>query len=203
LSKVLAIAIFKLAMNLIYNFDKTGVLVLNSFANSNILTKWLFKIIGEGFIYIVPLGLLILWFYSLPAKKVALRATLSGLLAWLVFGNIIGRIFDRPRPFSQGEIHELVFHRPTYSFPSDHASFLFALTTSFYLSGYKRVSYVLLGASILVSIARIGVGAHYPTDTIAGALLGVLVALLVQILDRYLQSLYNFLIRMAQKLHLA
>lgn len=190
-------------MNLIYNFDKTGVHVLNSFANSNVVLRWLFKLTGEYLIYLVPIFLLVLWFYSLSAKRVALKATFAGLFAWVIFGQLLGRLFNRPRPFNQGGIQEIVFHRPTYSFPSDHAAFLFALTTSLYLSGYKKIAFVFLGGSILVSFARVGLGTHYPTDVIAGAFLGVLAGLLVQIFDRYLQTIYNFLIRLAQKLHLA
>jgi undecaprenyl-diphosphatase len=185
------------------SIDKTWLRGLNHFANSASGWQRIFEFFGIYLIYAVPVMLVLLWFWSAPAKKIVLRAAFSGLLAWLVVANIFGRIINRPRPFETNGIHEFVFHQPTYSFPSDHATFLFALGFSFYLSGYKKLSFGVLIMATLMAIARMGLGFHYPSDLAAGAILGVVIAWIIWLFDRPLNYLYNLLIVVAKKLRLA
>ncbi len=187
----------------IIGIDQSGLLALNHLATSSHFWEIIFKFLGFYLIYAFPLFLVILWFYSAQTKKIALRATLAGLLGWLVIANVLGRIINRPRPFEIGGVTELLFHRPTYSFPSDHATFLFAIAISFYYSGYKKLAFWTLLAVVLIAIGRIGMGVHFPSDIVAGALIGWFVAWLVRLLDRPLNYLYNFLILVAKKVKLA
>src|SRR5512139_3227420 len=64
------------------------------------------------------------------------------------------------------------------SFPSDHATLFFALATGlFYISrplGLVATLYVL----VVICLPRIFLGLHYPTDILAGTLLGVALATL-------------------------
>lgn len=161
------------------------------------------KLFAEWLIYTVPLVLLWLWFYSEKSKKVAMRAFSSVILAWPIFALIIGKIFNRPRPFDLGGIQELIFHRPTYSFPSDHTAALFAIMMSFWLSGYKKLSLFFLGLAIVVGIFRVATGLHFPSDILAGAGLGILAAYLVDLFDKPLNIVYEFIIKMARKVRLA
>ena len=187
----------------ILDIDSRWLLAINNFANSNNTWQAVFKFFGVYLIYIVPVFLIVLWFWSAQSKKVALRATFAGIVSWLVVANLLGRIINRPRPFQIEGVKELLFHRPTYSFPSDHAAFLFAIAFSFYFSGYKRLSYFSLAAALLISLARLGVGFHFPLDILGGIIIGLLVAWLVWLLDRPLNYIYNFLIAIAKKLRLA
>ncbi|MBM2820539.1 MAG: ybjG [Candidatus Berkelbacteria bacterium] len=182
------------------SIDKAWLIAINNFANTSPHWERLFKLFGIYLIYAVPLMLVLLWFWSSQAKKVALKATLAGLFSWMVLANILGRIINRPRPFENNDIHELVFHRPTYSFPSDHAAFLFAVAFSLYLSGFKKLGLVVFIGAILIVTARVGVGFHFPSDIIAGAILGILVAWIVWLLDRPLNYIYNFIIIFAKRL---
>lgn len=58
------------------------------------------------------------------------------------------------------------------SFPSSHTYICFAVAVSTILYGHKKLGFTLLLIAILVAISRIGVGLHYPSDVIGGALLG-------------------------------
>lgn len=185
------------------NFDKNWLTSWNNFANSSFAMQYFFKILAEYLIYLSPLILVILWFWQAVAKKVALRATLSGLLSWLLVSSVIGRLIARPRPFENGFVKELFFHRPTYSFPSDHTAFLIAVAFSFWLSGYKRLSLFMFILAGIISLSRIAAGIHYPSDIFGGALIGLIVSWLVWLFDRPLDYLYNFLINIARKLRLA
>jgi len=187
----------------ILDIDSRWLLAINNFANSNNTWQAVFKFFSVYLIYIVPVFLIVLWFWSAQSKKAALRSTFAGLISWLVVANLLGRIINRPRPFQIEGVKELLFHRPTYSFPSDHAAFLFAIAFSFYLSGYKRLSYFTLATAVLISLARLGVGFHFPLDLLGGIIIGLLVAWLVWLFDRPLNYLYNFLIVIAKKLRLS
>lgn len=149
------------------------------------------KFLAVYLTYAVPLGLVFVWFFFRSEKnhKTMLAAFFSGVVAWQVVARIIGLFHFRLRPFSDlAGVKELVFHVPTYSFPSDHASFLAALTTYFYLvglsaeasakAGYKKIGNLMLIITLLVSFTRVVTGLHWPADIIAGWIVGILTALL-------------------------
>jgi undecaprenyl-diphosphatase len=83
-------------------------------------------------------------------------------------------IVHRHRPFE----HQLGPPSSTHSFPSGHAATSFACATvlSFYAPRLRVPLFVL---ATLIGLSRVYNGLHYPTDVLAGAVLGVLVALLV------------------------
>jgi undecaprenyl-diphosphatase len=132
-----------------------------------------------------------------------MRAFVSIILAWPVFAYIVGKFIERPRPFELGGVQELIFHRPTYSFPSDHAAALFAIAFSFWFSGNKKLGVIFLVMAIVISTFRVATGLHYPSDIAGGAVLGLLAAYLVYLFDKPLNIVYEFIIRLARKLKLA
>lgn len=91
-------------------------------------------------------------------------------------------LFERTRPF-----HPLRdTTRPvSFSFPSNHASNMFALA-AFLSYNYSRLWWLCLPAAALVGYSRIYVGSHYPLDVLGGALWGVLVGLLSAVAVRRL-----------------
>lgn len=67
----------------------------------------------------------------------------------------------------------------TPSFPSGHAAFYFALAFAVYLYHKKAGAFFLTGAA-LISISRVAGGIHYPSDILAGAILGYFTAIFVR-----------------------
>jgi undecaprenyl-diphosphatase len=77
----------------------------------------------------------------------------------------------RHRPF----VHQLGPTTSTYSFPSGHSATAFACATV--LAAFApRLRVPLFALAILIALSRLYNGDHYPTDVVAGALLGVGVA---------------------------
>lgn len=66
------------------------------------------------------------------------------------------------------------------SFPSGHTTAAFALLTPFMLTQPMLIP-LLLPVGIGVALSRIYFGLHFPSDTVAGALIGSLTALIVTI----------------------
>ena len=64
------------------------------------------------------------------------------------------------------------------SFPSGHATTAFA-TALLLAFWYPRQSGLFIGLAVLVGLSRVALGAHFPSDVLAGAVLGSGVALAV------------------------
>lgn len=111
--------------------------------------------------------------------KIVAQAFISGILARFVIIEIIRFIWYRPRPFIVEPVNLLLHHSFSASFPSGHATFFFALSTLIYLYN-KKTGLLFLGASFLISISRVFCGIHWPADILAGALVGILSALIIK-----------------------
>ena len=92
---------------------------------------------------------------------------------------------DRP-PLSNPEPEPLVELAPTYSLPSGHATVSFACATVLALA-VPRLRVPLFALAALIACSRVYVGVHYPFDVLAGALLGLTVAIALRMLARALR----------------
>lgn len=69
-----------------------------------------------------------------------------------------------------------------YSFPSGHTTAIFSVITPFlFVSGWFSLFLILL--AIIVGLSRIYLGLHYPSDCIAGSMIGTITALFTVMLS--------------------
>jgi len=126
---------------------------------------------------LVALTFLIPWSRRCRERRSgAVLATASAGLA-LLLNQPIAHLVDRARPYiaHPQSAHLLVSRSPDLSFPSDHATGAFALAFAIWL--YDRtLGSVLLVIAAILAFGRVYVGAHYPGDVVAGALIGMAVA---------------------------
>ena len=85
--------------------------------------------------------------------------------------------WKRPRPYVT-HAKQIIISPGDYtvdmtSFPSSHTYLAFAVATSIFLYGHKKLGIFLFLVATGVAISRIATGLHYPSDTIGGALLGI------------------------------
>lgn len=131
------------------------------------------------------------WFDRNPnqtaSRRILIRGVLATVLAVALTRGFAHLLPVRLRPFadpSSGFIPFLPTNPVDYedwsSFPSDTAAFEFALCWS--LLGVSRACSVTLTLYTFVTacLTRIYIGVHYPSDIVAGALIGILCASLMQ-----------------------
>jgi undecaprenyl-diphosphatase len=118
---------------------------------------------------------------SRNARHGVIAAGLSAALA-LGIAHVITALWDRPRPYVAHPTvsHLFVAASGDPSFPSDHATAAFAIAVSILLRN-RRIGLLALAMAVVLAVARVAVGVHYPSDVVGGALIGTGAALLLWI----------------------
>lgn len=130
--------------------------------------------LGDGvFWYAIMLGIVLAdpvngW---LPALHMAL----AGLTGTLVYKWLKGKTL-RPRPYQVHQaIHLTGAPLDQFSFPSGHT--LHAVVfCSVGLVYFPMLAWLLVPFTLLVAVSRLVLGLHYPSDVLAGAVIGSLIA---------------------------
>lgn len=111
------------------------------------------------------------------ARRAVAAAGLSAALG-LAVAAVLSRLVDRARPFvaHPHSVHVFSQHAADPGFPSDHATAAFAIAAALLLRS-RRWGAVALVAAVVLAVTRVAMGIHYPTDVLAGAALGALSAM--------------------------
>ena len=165
---------------------------------------------GRSGWFLVPLGipLIAIAVFATPAAPRLTRRVLASLTVRLgflflaialpsLFVTIIKRLIGRARPFVENQLdpfhYMLGVWRPDYaSFPSGHATTAFAAAIAIGLVCPRLRTLIWLYA-LIIAVSRVVIMAHFPSDVIAGALVGVLGALFVR--DWFAARRLGFVIR--------
>lgn len=109
---------------------------------------------------------------SINGRHGVIAAGFSAALA-LGIAQIIVHVWERPRPYVAHADSAHLFIQASHdpSFPSDHATASFAIAVSLLLR-HRRVGILAVVMAAVLSVARVAVGTHYPSDVLAGASLG-------------------------------
>lgn len=112
-----------------------------------------------------------IYFFSLAA--------ISVILARGIIVETVRFFYDRSRPFEALGIEPLILNNGAPSFPSGHAALFFALALAVFFMNKKRGYWFFAGA-LLIGVARIFIGIHWPLDILAGAAVGLISAFAVK-----------------------
>ena len=112
-------------------------------------------------------------------RRACLAAVLSAGLG-LAVGKVISELVDRARPFVADPhgVHLFSGHAADPGFPSDHATAAFAIAVAILLRKRGWGVAAMVAATVL-SVGRVALGVHYPSDVFAGAALGSAAALIL------------------------
>jgi membrane-associated phospholipid phosphatase len=162
---------------------------------------------SQWFLWPIAIALLQLALIDTPAMP---RFSRQILAAWAVrlefvfaaialpglFFTIIKRLIGRSRPFVDGmdvwAYHPLSWTPKFASFPSGHTVNVFAVLVALGAI-FPQARGLLWIYAILIGLSRVVIWAHYPSDVIAGAIVGTAGALLVR--DWFAARGLGFLVR--------
>lgn len=170
------------------SFDFRIISFLNRYAHRSPNLDYVIMLIGSN-----PLAkggvitALIWWAWFRPGEnkerdhEYLFYGILASLFSVLAARALADLLPFRERPFANAAVHfQLPYHvnflehmMPWSSFPSDHAALFFALAISILFVSRGAGIFALLHAFFVVSLPRIYMGMHYPTDILAGTVIGV------------------------------
>ena len=121
-------------------------------------------------------ALILLWFFGNSAWKQWAVVEFFGIAGLAGVVLAIKFLVRRERP--QGEWGGIYRNTDPHSFPSGHAARAFLIPIIASALGPLWLIAVLWVWAPLVALARVSMGVHYVSDVVAGAILGVIVALI-------------------------
>ncbi|MGH4140600.1 phosphatase PAP2 family protein [Clostridium sp.] len=162
-------------ISIIQRFDSLILLYIKDNMHGTIMDKVMVasSYLGDnGMIWIIISTILII---SKRYRKIGFMALGALILSSILGEEILKNVFKRIRP----EAGDLLIAKPlSYSFPSGHT------TSSFAVAGvlakyFKKYAFGFLGLAFLIAFSRLYLYVHYPTDILAGIVLGLMCSKIV------------------------
>ncbi|KKW67833.1 hypothetical protein AAV94_08830 [Lampropedia cohaerens] len=130
--------------------------------------------LGNGIFWYALMALLL----AAGHLQAAFRMAVAGVAGVLLY-KWLKKVTSRPRPYARGgTVVALTAPLDEFSFPSGHTlhAVAFTLVACFYL---PLLAWVLVPFTLLIALSRVVLGLHFPSDVLAGAAIGSLLAVLV------------------------
>lgn len=161
-------------MSMLQRFDNSILLYIKDNMHGIIMDKSMVisTYLGNGgVIWIIIIVLLMI---NKKYRKIGFMALGALILSTILGEEILKNVVKRTRPSEAIAAWNLLIAKPlSYSFPSGHT------TSSFAVAGvlakyFKRYAFGFLGLASLIGFSRVYLYVHYPTDVLAGMVLGLM-----------------------------
>lgn len=172
----------------IHNIDAQILLFIQQYLRND-LFSWFWKgvtFLGDaGWFWIVLTAFLI---FQKKTRKTGFTAALALIIGSIITNLILKNAVARIRPYDAVEgLIPLVAKLKDYSFPSGHTCASFACAVVYYRMYPDKPGKAALILAVLIAVSRLYVGVHYPTDVLAGGLIGWLSAAAALAMVPYLE----------------
>jgi undecaprenyl-diphosphatase len=126
-------------------------------------------------IVLVPLHIALVWLGGTrdDMRLIALASAVALVMA-LALSQLVGLVFYTPRPFLLGLGRTWMDHRPSSSFPSNHATVFFTYAVVLGLFAAWRLAAIVAALGLVVAWSRIYLGVHFPLDMVGAAFVSAL-----------------------------
>lgn len=129
------------------------------------------------------------------SRRLGIEVALSLLLTTIIV-QILKRIFSRNRPYWILEnLNTYGIDLSDYSFPSGHSAASFSIALIVALN-YRYLAFIVILLAFIIALSRIYLAVHYPTDVLAGVIIGIICAFIVHykgfpIIITYIENRFN------------
>jgi undecaprenyl-diphosphatase len=151
-------------------------------------------VLSALYIPFIVAAIVLLAFFGLHDKHrrhwFLLEIWASVFVALFALSDNLQILFAHVRPYAVLHFTPAVSPVAAFSFPSSHASALFALalTVWFY---HRREGAAIFLLAFANGIARVAVGVHWPVDIIGGMAVGVIAALVAHAFVRFAEEVHR------------
>jgi undecaprenyl-diphosphatase len=145
--------------------------IINGLAGSVSFLNPLMRFLAQDAEYLFYIGVIMYWFSRTESNRRMIVEALTAACIGLAVSGVSGVLFYRDRPFVTHAVFQLIKHPANASFPSDHAIGAFVIATTIWLFRRKEGT-LWLALAACIAFSRIWTGVHYPSDVLAGALIG-------------------------------
>ncbi len=170
----------------IHYIDGQILLFIQQYVRNDLFT-WLWKgitFLGDGGWFWIVLGVLLL--FPKKTRRAGFTALLALAIGALITNLGLKNLVARVRPYDAIEgLVPLVARLKDYSFPSGHTCASFACAAVYYRAFPGKWGKAALVLATLIALSRLYVGVHYPTDVLAGGIVGVFSAFAALLLVSY------------------
>ena len=174
-------------MNAIFNFDASILLWIQNNIRNAVLDPIMIFIthLGDKGMFWTVLTLLMICFRK--TRKAAVASDISMVIALVVVNLALKNWVARVRPYELIEGLQLMVEKQhDFSFPSGHAANSLACAWVLFKLMDRKYGVPALILALLISLSRLYVAVHYPTDVIVGIVIGILAAELAIVIERAL-----------------
>ncbi|MDO5047293.1 MAG: phosphatase PAP2 family protein [Anaerococcus sp.] len=155
--------------------------ILNAIQNlrSEPLDKLMVTITALGNLSILWISIIVVILTMMKNKRVGEVMVIGFILNLLIVNLILKIAVGRTRPYEVAKFEDLLIHGLSdNSFPSGHTSYAFTFFAIFLLLSKSRFLKIYMGIlAFLMGFSRLYLYVHYPSDVIAGAIIGVFLAI--------------------------
>jgi len=175
------------------SIDYSAISFLNRFARRSWTVDKFFILLDRNALATAPLLVAYWWAWFKKSedqprnREFAMYGILSSFVAVFAARLLALSLPFRERPLRNSLLHfQLPYDmRPGLllgwsSFPSDHGALWFALAASIFFISRRLSIFLGLYVCLTLAVARMYLGIHYPTDILAGGLIGIGVASLAK-----------------------
>ncbi|MBR3992188.1 MAG: phosphatase PAP2 family protein [Clostridia bacterium] len=148
-----------------------------------VLDKIMVAITSLGYKGILWIAVAVIMLFFKRTRKTGLKLGVALILGLAIGNGIIKNVVARQRPYDYQAAHGvdiplLIAKLKDFSFPSGHTLSCFEAAGVLMICERKRFGWAALVLAILISFSRLYLYVHYPTDVLAGIVLGLIFAVL-------------------------